>query len=144
MNNRTGLLLFGIFLASISAALSQPAVIQFSSASYSVSETGSLATITVEITWGDFFDVYSVDYATSDDTATAGLDYVVQGGTLSFEWPETKKVFTVPIIDDALWEGDETLVLTLSKPHEQDFEFGDAMLGSVSNAVLTIEANDNP
>ena len=56
----------------------------------------------------------TVDYATSDGTATAGADYTVASGTLSFQPGETSKTVTVTVLSDAHDEGSETLTLTLS------------------------------
>ena len=58
----------------------------------------------------------TVDYATSDGTATAGSDYTATNGTLSFAAGETEKTVSVPVLDDAHDEGSETLTLTLSNP----------------------------
>ena len=44
----------------------------------------------------------TVNYATADDTATAGADYQSASGTLSFAPGETSKSFTVTILNDAL------------------------------------------
>ena len=56
----------------------------------------------------------TVDYATSDGTATAGADYTATSSTLSFAAGETQKTITVAVLDDAHDEGTETLTLTLS------------------------------
>ena len=56
----------------------------------------------------------TVDYATSDGTATAGADYTETSGMLSFAAGETAKTVLVPVLDDAHDEGIETLTLTLS------------------------------
>ena len=56
----------------------------------------------------------TVDYATSDGTATAGADYTAANGTLSFAVGETSKTVSVPVLNDAHDEGSETLTLTLS------------------------------
>ncbi len=60
--------------------------------------------------------VVKVDYATSDDTATDGVDYTGVSDTLTFEIGSVKEVVTVDIIDDSLQELSETLKLTLSNP----------------------------
>ena len=58
----------------------------------------------------------TVDYATSNGTATAGEDYVAQSGTLTFAVGETAKTVEVEVLDDAHDEGTETMTLTLSNP----------------------------
>jgi len=103
----------------------------FSAAKYSVSEAGGSATITVMRTGGSASGV-TVDYATSDGTAIAGVDYTATFGTLSFDAGELSKSFTIPIVDDGLAEGNKTVNLTLSNPT------GGAILGTRSTAVLTI------
>ena len=74
----------------------------------------------------------TVDYSISNGTATAFVDYTPVSGTLTFGVGETSKTFTVPIIDDAFLEGDETLFVVLSNP-----SVGGA-LGSPSVATLVI------
>ena len=56
----------------------------------------------------------SVDYATSDGSATAGADYTATSGTLTFNPGDTAKSISVPILDDAIDDGVETMTLTLS------------------------------
>ena len=58
----------------------------------------------------------SVDYATEDDTATAGSDYTATSGTLTFAAGETAKTVSVPVLDDAVDEGKEVMRLLLSNP----------------------------
>ena len=56
----------------------------------------------------------TVDYATSNGTATAGEDYTATSGKLTFDPGETAKTVSVPVLDDAHNDGEETLTLTLS------------------------------
>ena len=77
----------------------------------------------------------SVDYATSDGTATAGSDYTDTSGTLEFQPGDTVESITVPIVGDSLFEGNETFSLSLGTADN-------ASLGNPSSAVLTIEDND--
>jgi len=56
----------------------------------------------------------TLDYATSNGTATAGSDYLAVSGQLSFAAGETTKTVSVPVIGDAALEASETLNLILS------------------------------
>ena len=55
----------------------------------------------------------TVDYATMDASAKAGEDYEARSGTLRFAPGETAKTVAVPVLDDAVDEGTEMLVLRL-------------------------------
>ena len=81
------------------------------------------------------FATTTVQYATSDGTATAGSDYTETRGTLTFTALQTSKTISVPVLDDGHDEGNETLTLTLSNP--SGAKLGDA------TATGTIE-NDDP
>ena len=59
-------------------------------------------------------ETVTVNYATSDGTATAGSDYTEASGTLTFAAGETAKTVSVTVLDDSHDEGEETLRLTLS------------------------------
>ena len=56
----------------------------------------------------------TVAYATSDGTATAGQDYTATSGTLTFNPGDTAKTVTVPVLNDVIDDGGETVTLTLS------------------------------
>jgi hypothetical protein len=56
----------------------------------------------------------SVNYATANGSATAGSDYTVTSGTLSFAAGETSKTIAVPVLGDTQNEGNETFVVDLS------------------------------
>ena len=56
----------------------------------------------------------TVDYATSDGSAQAGVDYTAASGTLRFQAGESSRTIEVGVLDDAHDEGEETLTLTLS------------------------------
>ena len=73
------------------------------------------ATVDFTVTLGrSASETVTVDYATADDTATAGEDYTETSGTLTFEPEETSKTVSVPVLDDAASEGSERFTLTLS------------------------------
>ena len=65
-------------------------------------------------------DTVTLDYATNDDTSTAGTDYTMTLGPLSFLPGETVLPLTVPILEDMLIEGDETFFVVLSNSINAD------------------------
>lgn len=118
------------------AILIQTSSIQFSAANYDVNENSAFATITATRTNG-FVGAVSVQYATSNGTATAGQDYSTAVGTLNWTDGDTAaKTFNVPITDDTVFEGNEAVNLTLSNPT------GGAIIGTPNAAVLTIIDNE--
>ena len=56
----------------------------------------------------------TVDNAMSNGTATAGADYTSTSGTLTFAPGDTVKTVSVPILDDVVNEGNETMTASLS------------------------------
>ena len=58
----------------------------------------------------------ALNYATTNGTATAGLDYLDVSGTLVFPPDVTTQYFQVPIIGDLADEPNETVTLLLSNP----------------------------
>ena len=108
--------------------------VQFSSATYSVGEADGSAAITVTLSGPSVFTA-TVDYATSNGTATSGSDYMTTNGTLTFAPGETSVTFDVTILDDGVYggfyEGDETVLLDLSNPVN-------TALGTPASATLTI------
>jgi Ca2+-binding RTX toxin-like protein len=79
-------------------------------------------------------NIVTVDYATANDTAVAGSDYVARSGTLVFAPGETARTVVVEIVDDALAEGAERFFLNLSNA-------GNATIGK-GKGIATIGAND--
>ncbi|WP_223212347.1 Calx-beta domain-containing protein [Microcystis aeruginosa] len=73
----------------------------------------------------------SVNYATSNGTATAGADYTATTGTLTFAPGVTTQVLNIPILNDSLNEANEIFTLALSSPTN-------AILGAVTAATTTI------
>ena len=75
----------------------------------------------------------TVDYATADGSATAGADYTARQGTLTFDPGETAQTVSVPVLDDAHDEGEETLALVLSNASGARIEDG-AATGTIENS----------
>ncbi|TWU59486.1 Serine-aspartate repeat-containing protein F precursor [Rubripirellula tenax] len=113
----------------------QPGVFSISPATVSVGEAGGMATLTVTRASGSDGAV-SIDFATADGTALAGMDYTATTGTLNFLAGETSKVINVPINNDTAAESNETFTLTLSNPG------GGATLGTAVVSTITITDND--
>ncbi|MDQ3813230.1 MAG: hypothetical protein M3347_04685, partial [Armatimonadota bacterium] len=106
--------------------------LQFSSATYSVGESGPTVTITVTRTGGSKGAV-GVRYATGNGTATQPADYTPVTARLNWaDGDSANKTFTVPIVQDSVDELDETINLVLLSPS------GPALLGTPGSAVLTI------
>ena len=68
----------------------------------------------------------TVDWATADGTATQGADYAETTGTLRFDALETEQTITVPLLDDALDEGNETFTVALSNPSNATLDDAEA------------------
>ena len=58
----------------------------------------------------------TVNYASSNNTATAGSDYTAASGTVTIAAGETSATFNVPVSADTLDEASETATMTLSSP----------------------------
>jgi len=130
----------GQFAASASASS-----VQFSSASYLISEAAGRANITVTRI-GDTSAAASVTYSTNDaaglqncnvfnGVASPRCDYINTLGTLTFAAGETFKTFSVPLVDDSYAEGNESFTITLSSP-------SGAALGSPNTATVTVTDNE--
>ncbi|MDX8392441.1 MAG: DUF1566 domain-containing protein [Mariprofundaceae bacterium] len=69
------------------------------------------------ITLSGFADGYAdVNYATSDGTSRAAIDYTAKNSILTIPPGSTTATITVPVNGDAVYEADETLIVTLSAP----------------------------
>ena len=130
---------------SVTATFSLRPVFQFSAPSYSVNENSGSAMITVQ-RLGTTAGTATVDYAVEPGSATpppaADADFSPSGGagpltgTLTFPPGQSTRSFTIPIVDDALVEGSETILLSLHNPT------AGALLGAQPTVVLTIVDDD--
>lgn len=110
--------------------------LEFSAPTLSVNEDGGAAHLVVN-RGGSSVGTATVDYATSDGTATQVGDYTIKRGTLTFADGETSKTLDVPIVDDVFVEGNETFTVTLSNPTGANVH-----LGGNTSTVVTIVDND--
>jgi polyhydroxybutyrate depolymerase len=89
----------------------------FEAASYTTA-WGQAADFAVTVLRGNdaALGLITVDYATSDLTATAGQDYQAVSGTLTFQANETVKSLTIPILRPRAVSSAKTFRVTLSNP----------------------------
>ena len=80
--------------------------------------------------------VVTVDYATSNGTATAGDDYTATSGTLTFAAGETTKTVSVPVLDDLAEDDGETVNFALSNASGAHIGDG-AAVGTIRNTEDT-------
>ena len=78
----------------------------------------------------------SVDYVTSDETATEGVDYEAGSGTVQIPGSVSQVTIDVNIIGDIDEEGDESFSITLSSPSNATI--------SDDTAIGTIRDDDSP
>lgn len=108
----------------------------FASAARSAVESAGTVSIPVSLSATAETSV-SVDYAVTGGTASFGGDHTLAAGTLNFPIGSSVNAISVPLVDDAVIEPAETLVLTLSSP-------SGAVLSSQTSHTLTILDDDLP
>ncbi|HUI06347.1 MAG TPA: Calx-beta domain-containing protein [Verrucomicrobiae bacterium] len=125
-------LLTGLALTAMPGqAHAQAGTFSFSQSAYTNTVSQTNAVISVILTGSPPVPV-SVDFATHDGTATAGVDYVATTGTLAYAVGVFSNTFKVPLLNNGIAQSTQTVNLALSNPSPL------ASLGFPSNAVLTI------
>ena len=90
--------------------------VDFNSASSSGSESASSAAITVDLSSSHSTDV-TVNFSVTGTATGSGTDYTLANGTLTIPAGNTSGNITIAsIVDDALDEDNETVILSLSSP----------------------------
>jgi len=114
----------------------KPGSLSFSNNSYTATEgTDAAVTITV-IRTGGSDGAASVDYSTSNGSATQPGDYTETSGTLNWaDGDDTEKTFDVPITDDSVSENAEAFTVTLANVIGAGF-------GTTVSATVNITDND--
>lgn len=108
----------------------------FSRSDFSIQEDGTpIQAVTITRTNGNAGAV-GVTLTPSNGTATASGDFDNSPINVTFADGEISKTVIIPIIDDILVEGNETVKLTLSNPT------GGTTIGTQNTAILTIIDND--
>ncbi len=85
----------------------------------------------------------TVNYATADNTATAGSDYQAKSGVLTFNPGETSKTISVAVNGDVVYEPNETFTVHLSGATNATITDADGT-GTIQNdeALPNISIND--
>jgi hypothetical protein len=121
--------------AQLTIVATGPQAIVLSAAAYAVHEHVGRATVTA-IRFGDSTTQDTVNYATSDGTASNGVDYFSTSGTLVFAPGVERASFSFSFVEFKTFQSNKTVNATLSNPVG-------ASLETPSNAVVTI-VNDKP
>lgn len=112
-----------------------------SSSSGDESVTG--VSVSISINNIDGVNPTSVDYSVTGGTATGGAtDFTLAAGTVTIAAGGSSGSFNVTINDDALYENNETIIITLSNPVNCNLD-GVAPLGGTGFIVYTYTINDN-
>ncbi len=135
--NATGGAVLGTIRTGLVTIVDNEVVLQFSAVTYSNTEAGATATLTVQRT-GPATGSNTVQYATANGSAVAGLDYSNRVGVVVIGPGATNAAVTVPLINDTLDETNETFSMILSNAAGSG-----ALLGPRTNAVVTIIDNDS-
>ncbi|MBV9927201.1 MAG: VCBS repeat-containing protein [Acidobacteria bacterium] len=117
-------------------------VFKFATQFLSVSEKDGAVNLTVTRT-GDLSGAASVNYSTSNGTATDRGDYTAALGTLRFAPGEASKTFSVFITADALAEGNETFTVSLGSPSGASLTSPTTANVTITNDA-TVPASPNP
>src|SRR5213078_4505343 len=93
-----------------------PPTVAFNLASSSGAESVTPANLAVALSAVSGRTV-TVDYAVTGGTATGGgVDYTLASGTLTFAPGVTNQSIAIVVVDDALDEANETILVSLSNP----------------------------
>ena len=91
-------------------------VVDFNATSSSGAESTSSVALQVDLSNASSSNV-TVDYAVTGTATGSGTDYTLADGTLTITAGDTDETITIAsIVDDAVVEGNETVIVTLSNP----------------------------
>lgn len=113
-----------------------PKTVAFTGADFSATEAGPGAEVTLTRT-GDLSAEATVSVLVSGGTATEGSDFTGTSFVATFAAGESTATVTIPLLDDATAEPDETILLTLSEPSA-------GTVGAQPTATVTIADSGSP
>jgi len=119
-------------------------IIQLANNSFSVNEAGGVAKVTV-LRLGNKNNRTTIKYSTLPGTAQNFQDYMgILNGQIVFNPGDSIKTISVPIINDQIFEVDETFAVAIGEAVTNYLEPGQKPddLGSIRTATVTIKDND--
>ena len=105
-------------------------------ATFTITDASALensASLTFVVTRSDATAATTVDYATSNYGAPAGIDYTAQSGTLAFAAGESIKTITAAMTGDTVFERAESFAVTLSNATGGESISGAPATGTILN-----------
>ena len=101
-----------------------------------VDEDAGTATFTVTHTSVSASGPFTVNFTTADVTATAGSDYTLTSGTLSFNGTsgDTEQI-VVPILTDMIVEAEETYLIQFTSTSDPAVDIVDTGTGTINNNI---------
>ena len=109
--------------------------VAFSTNAVSALESASTVTLTLLRTGGTNY-AFTVDYFTTEGTATNGVDFTSTNGTVSFAAGVLSRTITIPLLNDTSIDGDKEFSVGLTNAT-------DATLAAITNATVTLRDNDS-
>ncbi len=140
-NPTTGMTLgqFGYLQVNLSG-VAQPGAIEWTQSNVDIIETASSIAVTVARVGGSD-GASSIDYQVVSGTATAGEDFLMSSGTLTWaDGNSESRTVTVELLDDSINEDDEVFTVELSNPVNSTL----ASNTSIQVTILDNETNSLP
>ncbi|QYR21031.1 hypothetical protein KZ483_25425 [Paenibacillus sp. sptzw28] len=109
-------------------------ILTLESGTYSITENGSK--LSINVLRENYLDtITTVEYVTGSGSAEASKDFVAKYGKLTFQPGQSTATIEIEVLDDTVYEGDETFSVNLWKPDRGE-------LGSITSAQVTILENE--
>ena len=126
----------GSAFLTLSIAKLGTTLIHFDQSTVSAVTTDASALVVIDVlrATGDSSPI-TLNYATADGTAKAGVDYVASSGTVLIDGDETQVTLSIPLIAQSAPALDKTFTVTLSNPSH-------GVLGAPTQATVVISYPD--
>ena len=134
LSNPSGASLLTLSNATV-RILENDSSVAFSTNAVSALESASTVTLTLLRTGGTNY-AFTVDYFTTEGTATNGVDFTSTNGTVSFAAGVLSRTITIPLLNDTSIDGDKEFSVGLTNAT-------DATLAAITNATVTLRDNDS-